>query len=251
MSVKMFGPNAALMPPALAVVFLSGGPSLTETPLSCWAFRRYTRTLSRPQVTIWSSSYSEKRTALMLYSVVWRATTSGLPPKRSWEMSHSTMSCLACASKPTPMRARPSCEMSTPTMPLAWPFSTATHSPVRKSHSRTTADLPSCALAMSWPSPSNARATTCAVWPRKKRWAPSADACIAMMTAPAVNTISSEWGGHLSVRVSSPWKALMRSKVSTGSGSGRELRGGAVAGLGERPAALGAMDVDLAVGGLP
>lgn len=34
-----------------ALTLLSGGPSRTEMPLSCRSFRRYTRTLSRPQVT--------------------------------------------------------------------------------------------------------------------------------------------------------------------------------------------------------
>lgn len=151
----------------------------------------------------------------------------------------------------TPLQHHCACPASQP--PPTSPLSTATHSPARKSHSRTTASRPSCVLAISAPSAQNATAHTNAVWPRKKRCARSPRVAMATITEPAVNTIcararvyacvrasgtcvlqrvrpggacrahtartSSECGGHVRLRASSPWYALTRCRLSTGSGS--------------------------------
>ena len=52
-------------------------------------------------------------------------------------------------------------------MSPASPLRIAAHTPVRKSHTRTTACLPSCALASTVPSASKPNAHTCEEWPKK------------------------------------------------------------------------------------
>ena len=127
-------------------------------------------------------------------------------------------------------RGKVSDDEEAPTLPSTRgvpPLSTAAQTPVLKSHTLTTACLPSCTLAMTEPSWSKPKAHTCAVWPTKYRWRGGAAAeggdsegghRMATMTEAAVKTASSELGAHCSALVNSPVKALTRERRMPGGG---------------------------------